>query len=86
MDAKNNFSVIFSKENDNYELIYLRKGKTTLEQSSTVSNIVDINNDNNVDLILESAPYGTDVDYCYSVYLFDNKSNSYKPVINCEED
>ena len=85
-EKDNNFSVIFLKENENYQLIYKSIGEKVLKRSSKLSKIIDLNNDNNADLILESAPFGTDVDFCYSVYVFDKSSNKYKPVINCEEE
>ena len=81
-----NYSTIFSKIGDNYQLLFKSKGKEIFNKMSSLNKVVDLNNDNNADLILETAPFGTDVDYCYSVFIYDKSKNNYNPVINCEED
>lgn len=85
-NEKDNYSTIFAKIGDNYQLISKSKGKEIFTRMSSLNKIADLNNDENADLILETAPFGTDVDYCYSVYIYDKSKNHYNPVINCEED
>ena len=82
--GKNNLSLIFLKQNDDIKTIYVKEGKKVLKRSSKLSNIIDLNGDNEFELILQSAPFGTDSEYCNSVYIFDKSKSEYKPIINCE--
>ena len=82
--GKNNLALILLKQDDDIKQIYVKEGKNVLKRSSKLSKIIDLNGDNEFELILQSAPFGTDSEYCNSVYMFDKSKGEYKPIINCE--
>ena len=83
-NKEDSYVIIFSYKNGVYETIYLKEGENLFKRNSKLNKLVDINNDNKIDLILESAPYISDDDNCYSLYI--NENGTYKPIINCEEE
>ena len=75
-------SYIFYYQDNIPNIIYESNDK--MSRKSYINKIVDINNDGYLDLILLSDIYNSAGNECYSLYMYED--NTFKPVINCEED
>lgn len=83
---ENNYAVIFILDGSEFYTVYTKTNIEIKTKSSSINKLVDINNDNNIDLILSSSKYASDNESCYSLYIYNAKTNSYDPKINCEGD
>ncbi len=82
--GENGYSVIALSNGNNITPIYEKYSITS--RASSLNKVIDINNDGKEDLILLSDVKNTSGKECYSLYLYDIKTDSYVPTINCEVD
>ena len=80
--GNNGFSVVLLYKNGKYNAIY--ENYSTKGRKSSLSKILDINNDKNIEFIFLSDVYGSAKQECYSLYEYNENDNSYIPSIDCE--
>lgn len=81
------FSIIFSVINGEIKIV--EKQIVSVEQelakkSLYLTNIVDVDNDKNYEIIIFESSYGNVKNDCHSIYKYEN--NQYKKLIGCQEE
>lgn len=79
------YSVILADIDDEIQVLYSNINNEK-NRYSTINKLVDINNDGYVDIIFLSDITNNAGNECYSLYMYNNSSNSFENVINCEGD
>ena len=79
------YSVIFAKINEDIQVLYSNINNQN-NRYSNINKLVDINDDGYSDLIFLSDVTNNAGNECYSLYMYNQSSNSFTKNIKCEGD
>lgn len=80
-DVKEGYSFIFTYSNNKYNIIVKDTDIGQEGYELSISNILDINNDNNLDIVLAKSKYGN-LTECYEIYKSNNMT--FKKIKGCK--
>lgn len=84
-ENKGAYSIIFVYENNESKIIYNKTTSQTKDNRlSSLNRVVDLDNDSIVEIILISDIPGSSGNECYSLYKYNNDTDNYESIIDCE--